>query len=257
VKVWDATDLTPERQIECEARGLVEWLFAKSLPPDEVAHAVSRDPTITEAVRQKALAWVKPCWRIQVHTEAAHVVGPLFAKWLLRSEVQAALRADADLGLAVREEALALAESLLENAHALNEASWAVVRNPGASASAYQHALRQVEAACHLQPNNKHALNTRGVAYYRVGQYQEALQALTLSTQYFKPLRAHDVSFAHGLAFLAMAQHQLGQREQAQATLDRLREVMHQPRSANDAQAQGFLLEAEELLKTNPANGKK
>jgi tetratricopeptide (TPR) repeat protein len=257
VKVWDATDLAPERRIEAEGRGLVEWLFAKPLGPEEVANAVAKDPTITEPVRKAALAWVQPCWRMLVHAEAAHAVEPLFAKGLLRSEVLAALRADAHLSPAVREEALALAESLVKNARALNEASWAVVRNPSVSASAYQHALRQVEAACHLQPNNQHVLNTRGVAYYRVGKYQEALQELTLSNQYFKPLSAHDVSFAHGLAFLAMTQHRLGQKEQAQATLDRLREVMHQPRSANDAQAQGFLREAEELLRTNPANGYK
>jgi hypothetical protein len=113
-----------------------------------------------------------------------------------------------------------------------------------------------VEVACHHQPNNKHFLNTRGVTYYRVGKYQDALEALTLSTQFLKASSAHDVAFAHGLAFLAMTQHHLGQREQAQATLDRLREVMHQPRSANDAQAQGFLREAEELLSPKPADRK-
>src|SRR5262249_19823202 len=97
VKVWDATDLTPERRIEYEARGLVQFLFENSLLPalpvfgastvglmaapqgpgpllaasalipgrtplpDEVAAAVRGDPTITDAVRQQALAWVEPC----------------------------------------------------------------------------------------------------------------------------------------------------------------------------------------------------
>jgi hypothetical protein len=59
-----------------------------------------------------------------------------------------------------------------------------------------------------------------------------------------------------GLAFLAMSQHQLGQKEQAQATLARLREVMKQPRWAKNAEAQGFLREAEAVLKTRPASGK-
>jgi hypothetical protein len=52
----------------------------------------------------------------------------------------------------------------------------------------------------------------------------------------------------HNLAFLAMARHQLGQKGQARETLRRLREVMRQPRWANDAGRQGFLREAEELL---------
>src|SRR5262249_35138472 len=50
VKVWDATEVTPQGRIEYEARGLVQFLFAKHLSPDEVAAAIRRDPTITEAV---------------------------------------------------------------------------------------------------------------------------------------------------------------------------------------------------------------
>ena len=129
VKVWDATELTPEARIEHEARGLVKFLFEESLFPAlpnvgastvgllssplgplpaasalipkrpplpvEVAAAVRRDPTITDAVRQQALAWVEPFWRIQVRAEAA------------------------------------------KKADALNNASWAVVGRPGADASAY------------------------------------------------------------------------------------------------------------------------
>jgi hypothetical protein len=54
VKVWDATALTPQRLIEREARGLVQFLLAKPLSPDEAAAAIRRDSTITEAVRQQA-----------------------------------------------------------------------------------------------------------------------------------------------------------------------------------------------------------
>ncbi len=104
VKVWDATELTPARRIECEARGLARWLFEESplpalpavsagtvallaspqgpllaasalLPrrrplPEEVTAAIRRDPTITEAVRQQALAWVGPYSRIQLRQAA-------------------------------------------------------------------------------------------------------------------------------------------------------------------------------------------
>jgi WD40 repeat protein len=66
MKIWDATALTPQRLIEREARGLVQFLFAKPLSPDEASAAIRRDPTITEAVRQQALAWVEPFWRSQL-----------------------------------------------------------------------------------------------------------------------------------------------------------------------------------------------
>jgi hypothetical protein len=240
VKVWDATELSPQGLIDYEARGLVQWLFAKSLSPDEVTATVRRDPTITEAVRQEALACVEPCWRIQLR---AGLVAPLFDKPLLRSEVLATLRADARLSAPVRQQALTLAEAFPENAYALNDASAAVVLNRRADASAYRRALREAEAACAAAPHNVPYLNTLGVAYYRLGKYQEALDTLGRCNKLRKE------SVPQDLAFLAMAQHQLGQTEPARATLARLQEVIRQPRWAQDAQAQAELREAEELLR--------
>jgi hypothetical protein len=59
------------------------------------------------------------------------------------------------------------------------------------------------------------------------------------------------------LAFLAMVHHKLGQKDQAQATLVRLQDVIRQSQWATNPQAQGFLREAEELLKTKPADNNK
>jgi WD40 repeat protein len=244
VKVWDATEVTPERRIEHEARGLVKFLFEESrlpvLPtygastmglmaspwgpapllaasaliprriplPAEVAAAVRRDPTITEPVRKAALAWVDRYGRILARAEAA------------------------------------------KKADALNDASWAVVLHPGADTSAYERALRQAETACHLDRDNLNYLNTLGVAYYRVGQYQDAIDKLGRCDKLRKE------SIPDDLAFLAMAQHQLGQKEQARATLERLRLIMKKWQWTANGEAQGFLREAEELLKPKPAIGK-
>jgi hypothetical protein len=60
-----------------------------------------------------------------------------------------------------------------------------------------------------------------------------------------------------GLAFLAMTQQQLGQKEQAQASLARLRGVLKQPEWAKHAEAQAFLHEAERLMDNEPAVPKK
>jgi WD40 repeat protein/serine/threonine protein kinase len=241
VKVWDATEVTPQGLIEYEARGLVQWLFEESpvaalpvlcprtvgfmasphgqgtllaasafLPirtplPEEVATFIRRDPTITEAVRQRALAWIEPCWRIQLRVETAR------------------------------------------NARALINASTAVVRDACADSAAYQRALRQAEAVYEVLPGDVRCLNTLGIAYYRVGKYQEALDTLGRCNK----LRQEPVP--EDLAFLTMAQHHLGATEQSRATLARLQEVIKQPRWAENAEAQAELREAEEVLKTKPA----
>ncbi len=54
-----------------------------------------------------------------------------------------------------------------------------------------------------------------------------------------------------------MAEYQLGQKEKAQASLDRLREILKQPKFAKDQEAQAFLREAETLLKEQPIKRKK
>jgi Tfp pilus assembly protein PilF len=113
--------------------------------------------------------------------------------------------------------------------------------------NAYGRALWQAEVACRLAPKNGDYLNTLGVAQYRLCRYQEALATLTRSDQ----LRSTG-SHPDDLAFLAMAQHQLDQEEQAQATLARLREVMKNPTQAKNAEAQGFLREAEALIEGKP-----
>jgi WD40 repeat protein len=250
VKIWDGTDPTPQRSCDWEARGLVQWLFARPLTAEEVAAAVRRDASITEAVRQKALAWVEPLRCIRLRAEAAEVVRPLFRKPLLRSEVLEKLRTNAGLSPAVRQEGLALAETFPEDAWALHSAAWETVRRPDAGAAAYERALRLALASDRLVPPDWF-ISTRGVAYYRVGQYEEALKALMLSN------KSRNASHVDDLAFLAMTQHQLRQTKEAQATLTRLYEVMQQPQWANNAEAQFFLRQAEEVLKTKPASAKK
>jgi uncharacterized protein HemY len=99
-------------------------------------------------------------------------------------------------------------------------------------------------------PDNVEYLNTLGIAYYRVGQYQDSLDTLERCNKF------RNQSMPEDLAFLAMAQHQLGQKERAQETFVRLCETMKQPRWAEDAEAQGFLREAEQVLKTKPVSGK-
>jgi hypothetical protein len=60
-------------------------------------------------------------------------------------------------------------------------------------------------------------------------------------------------SLPHDLAFLAMAEHRLGHRAEALASLARLREAMKKPQWTGDAEAQAFSREAEALVGAHAA----
>jgi hypothetical protein len=78
-----------------------------------------------------------------------------------------------------------------------------------------------------------------------VGRYSDALATLTKSD---KLNATQGGSRPWDLAFLTMTQHQLGKKDEAKATLARMREVMKRPVWAIHAESQGSLREAEELI---------
>jgi hypothetical protein len=125
-----------------------------------------------------------------------------------------------------------------------------VVKTRDASKDAYALALRRAEAAVRLAPRDRDILNTLCVAQYRAVCYADALATLTKSE---KLNAAEEVSHPADLAFLAMAQHQLGKKDEAKTTLGRLRDAMKLPRWFKDAEAVGFLREAEELIEGKAA----
>jgi Tfp pilus assembly protein PilF len=127
----------------------------------------------------------------------------------------------------------------------LNRAVWEAVKARDANKDAYVRALRQAEDAAHLAPGNGLILNTLGVAQYRAGRYADALATLTKSE---KLNTTKDGALPADLAFLAMVQYQLGKKDEAKATLSRLRETMKQPRWTENAEAAAFLREAEEVI---------
>jgi tetratricopeptide (TPR) repeat protein len=181
----------------------------------------------------------------------------LFEELLHREEVLGALQKDPTLNEADRKFAVEVAQShsLSRNSQSWNAAAWKVVKLPNAGKDAYARALPEAEVAVRLAPKVGYILNTLGVAQYRVGRYADALATLTKSEK----LNLNDARMGlqpGDLAFLAMAQQQLGKKDEAKATLGRLREVMKQPNRAKDAEAVGFLREAEELIE-GKAGGKK
>ena len=69
--------------------------------------------------------------------------------------------------------------------------------------SGYRKALRYSEEACQLEPENGDFLNTLGVAYYRVGNYERRWTCSSRSDK-INALRDKG-SHPTDLAFLAMA----------------------------------------------------
>jgi hypothetical protein len=90
-----------------------------------------------------------------------------------------------------------------------------------------------------------------GVAQYRLGKSQKERYAEARET-----LAGSDPNHPAAPGFLAMTQHQLGEKEQARATLARLRELMKKPEWSADAEAGAFLREAAELIEGKPAQPK-
>jgi hypothetical protein len=247
ILLWDATPPTPALLDDREARGIVSFWSAQSLPKDRMIARIRGDAGLSERVRQRALDLVGPYEQYRIRSKAEDVVRLLFSKPLLRPEVRASLQADATLEEAVRREALDLADRYVEGAFMLNMASRDVVRRAGAAPAAYTLALRQAERACQLIPHEGSYHTTLGMALYRVGKYREALAALT---------KAGKINTAGGgepvpadLAFLVMVQIDLGQREAALVTLERLREVMKKPAWSGKEEATGWAREAEERVK--------
>jgi len=103
-----------------------------------------------------------------------------------------------------------------------------------------------------LRPAAWNVLNTLGVSQYRVGDYENALVTLNRS----EAIRTADWASAgvqpepapENLGFIAMSLHKLGRVDEAEVTLDRLRDLVKDEQYAQDEQAKAILSEAERLI---------
>ncbi len=183
---------------------------------------------------------------VQDRRAANQMVADLFPQMGFRASVLERLRALPGMSPNRRQEALGAAQSHPEDPQTLNNLAGELVKLPGRATSDYRKAVRYSEGACQLEPKNGYYLNTLGAAYYRMGNFNKALETLRRSDLINQ--KEYQGSDPAGLAFLAMTQQQLGHAEEAQAWLQRLRERMKDPRWAQNPEAQGFLREAEEWL---------
>ena len=182
---------------------------------------------------------------VKTEVEAVGILHILFARPLPAGAVRAAIQKQVILTDAARQKALELADRFHEQTdpEKYHAAAWPVMQHPHANVFMAQIAVAQLEAACERAPQDEKYRRALGIAHCRLGkfqkdQYEPALACLTKSDQQ-QPAT---------LAFLAMAQHQLGRQEKATATLARLQQLLKTETWAKNPESRAFLAEAEALL---------
>jgi WD40 repeat protein len=243
LRIWDATPMTPELRAVHRAKEAIAALFAQSLSTPEVLDRVRSASVLGPEARRCALELAGPYRESLVTQQAEQLVESLYERGMLRPEAQSSLRKAVSLAKPVRLRALALTEQIPEYPDRLDNLSREEVRRPGADPAAYHLALRQAETACRLVPDNVDLLSTLGMAQYRAGRYRDALATLTrISRLHAESQRVLGVA---DLAFMTMSQLQLGQVEEAQQSLNRLRQVLKAPVYDRNGPAYALLREVE------------
>lgn len=150
----------------------------------------------------------------------------------------------------VVEEQRRAANARADEANALNTTAWLAVRYVPVTPEAVTKAVAEARRAVELAPNQGFYINTLGVALYRAGQFQEALDTLTRSDAI--NAEEQDGPQPGDVAFIAMARWQLGQKEEARVALARLRDLAAQDRWKNEEETRRHLAEAEALIVSAP-----
>jgi hypothetical protein len=181
---------------------------------------------------------------------ASQLVASLFQTHLLKSAVIEQIRRDPKLDEALRRLAMEMAQRSTEDPNLLNDTSWLIARDPKQTRDDYLRAVRYAETACALAPDNGSFLDTRGAALYRAGRYREALVDLDRPS-------ARDGTVSGGalparLAFRAMAQYRLGQKDDAYRTMAQLRNVMSKPPWNAESELNTRVPEAAALIGPQP-----
>ena len=127
-----------------------------------------------------------------------------------------------------------------------NGLAWVLATCPDPSYRDEHLAAKHAAKAVELAPTNHEAWNTLGVARYRCGEWQLAIEALTKAEE-LKP----GTYFAHNAFFLAMAHWKLDEKDAARSSLEQAVQWMSTSNLVPSVreELEQFRVEAEELLK--------
>lgn len=180
--------------------------------------------------------------------EALGLLDFLLARPLCKADVIDYLRDAPTIRLQARQLALSLVDRYREQTdpEMYHRASRALVLQPYLNVFQYRLALLQAQHAARLAPDRQEYRNGLGAALYRTGRYREAVQTLEEADRAGKGSPVV-------LAFLAMAHHQLGQREKARSALARLQPSLDRPHGTKDAETLDLVHEARALIASQAA----
>ena len=151
----------------------------------------------------------------------------------------------------VREAALRLIAVRGDDPYLLNQSAWKIVRD--GDVNSYERALEHAKHARELSPDCPAYAITTGVAHFRLGQYQDAVETLRDAETKLTP---DELRFPRDprtdlrpylYATLAMAQKQLGNDDLAEDNLD-VAKTLRQKRRIADPNVDAFILEAEQIV---------
>jgi hypothetical protein len=237
--VWDATTGDQLASIPVPAEDGV------SLHPDGWRCAVASIPKGTWIVDARPLTA-----QLRRQRDAHNVIANLVLKPLLKDEILDQLPQMKTISEPLRQEASTLAASLENVSYVLALAAGDILDHPDRSEEEYRRALRWIEEANRVAPNDGPNLTSLGLAYYRLGQYENA--KATLQKSFEINASGYFIPPAYDLIFLAMTQYRLGEKEEARKTLARARD----PKFSNEPVSPHNWREAEALIEDKPNEGR-
>lgn len=126
------------------------------------------------------------------------------------------------------------------------DAAWPVVRFAPVSPLKAQRAADQLCDTVQMIPNGANGLRLLGMALYRVGEFQEAIDVHDAAERAFAQLGRYDVPSL--CVFRAMSLWQLGRKDEARETLARFHAIADQDEWRDRDEVVQWRLEAETLI---------
>ncbi len=132
-----------------------------------------------------------------------------------------------------------------ELAATTNWETWELVRKPSSDGSSPlpQRQLQKMRDVCSKFPSTAY-LTTLGVAEYRDGRHDAAIQKLNQAAESFSAEMKLSGPSPFYMAFLAMAHHKLGHTEEVTRYRDQMLATIKEPRYQFDASAKSAVAEA-------------